>query len=73
MKKINKKALPAIILIIVIMIIGFGMQFFITKNSIVEAEMNEQTKEYIDKVNQCQAAADSKQELSKECQEIMKK
>ena len=73
MRKINKKALPAIILIIVIMIIGFGMQFLSTKDSTVEVESSAQMSNYIDEVTKCQAQADSKQELSKECQEIMKK
>lgn len=73
MKKINKKALPAIILIIVIMIIGFGMQFLSTKDSVAEVENSVQTNNYTNEVIKCQAEADSKQELSKECQEIMKK
>ena len=73
MKKINKKALPAIILIIVIMVIGFAMQFLSTKDSVAEVENSAQLSNYIDEVTKCQAQADSKQELSKECQEIMKK
>lgn len=70
---INKKTLPAIILIVVIIIVGFGMQFFSTKDSAAEVQSAEQTQEYVNDVMKCQAQADSKQELSKECQEIMKK
>lgn len=69
--KINKKVLPAIILIVVIMIVGFGVQFFSFKDSAEEVAASEQTNEYTNEVMKCQADADSKKELSKECQEIM--
>lgn len=71
MGKINKKAIPAIILIIVIMIVGFSIQFFSIKDSGEIAEANVQSNEYVATVEKCQAEADSKQELSKECQALM--
>lgn len=71
MKKINKKVLPAIILIIAIMVIGFGMQFFSFKNSGEEIAADQQAAEYAAKVNQCQQDAEKNSELSAECKQIL--
>ncbi|GAA5096259.1 hypothetical protein GCM10023338_06430 [Wohlfahrtiimonas larvae] len=42
------------------MIIGFGMQFLSTKDSVAEVESSEQLSNYIDEVTKCQTQADNK-------------
>lgn len=71
MKKINKKTLPAIILIIAIMIIGFAVQFFSFKDDAEISQSNEQAAEYNQAINDCQVQAEKGTELTKECQEIL--
>lgn len=67
----NKKVLPAIILIVAIMIIGFCIQYFSIKDSGEEIQSAEQITNYTDAVEKCQVAKENQANISDECKKIL--
>lgn len=65
MKHFNKKHLSAIILIIIIMILGFGKQFFFVNEELKDEQLlNQKHQECIEQKNQ-------NQPLTAECKAIL--
>ncbi len=71
MSHFNKKVIPAIVLIIAIMIIGFAIQYSQTKDVIAEEQAGAQQAEYSEQINACQVQKEQGAELSKECQTLL--
>lgn len=73
MNHFNKKVIPAIVLIILVMIIGFAIQYTQTENVVEEDKMGAQQVEYTQEINACQVAKEQGTQLSKECVELLDK